>query len=138
MRDMTENDNWHLAGGHRVYFRRAGVGDPIVFLPNATLTGRLWEHQLGADQAHWVLPKPDRLAGHPPVCWIWGAANRLLPLEAARRQLEVLEPEEVHILAGCGYAAAWEAPKQVNQIIEGFLDRHAVPARGAAEAGWRP
>lgn len=31
--------------GHRVFYARDGAGDPIVFLLNATLTGRLWEHQ---------------------------------------------------------------------------------------------
>ena len=51
-----------------------------------------------------------------------------------RRQLDVLEPEEVHILEGCGYAAAWEASEQVNQIIERFLDRHGTDRHGTAKA----
>lgn len=42
------------------------------------------------------------------------------------RQLDVLRPDEVHVLEGRGYAAAWEAPDQVNRIIERFLDRHRL------------
>ncbi|MBI5105127.1 MAG: hypothetical protein HZB46_09130 [Solirubrobacterales bacterium] len=30
-----------LFEGHRAFSTREGAGDPIVFLPNATLTGRL-------------------------------------------------------------------------------------------------
>jgi pimeloyl-ACP methyl ester carboxylesterase len=80
------------------------------------------------DIANWVLPDWERVAGRPPICWIWGDSNRLLPLDAGRRQLDVLKPEEVHILEGCGYAAAWEVPEKVNAIIERFLERHRVLA----------
>ena len=292
MRDSTGNEHWFVFDGHRVFYRRAGTGDSIVFLPNATLTGHLWEHQvghfrathqvitvdlpgfgrsdrfetgttlalyvrwlerfvadlelapvvlvgncigslsalhyaarrpeavsalvllntltsevnraglgrladipnsrlqgppvrwymrhmprrqqerflyvrgqfgpigdatgeayrehtrrcfadpttrlayfdLGRDLANWVLPEPDPLAHLPPLCWIWGEANRLLPLETGRRQLEILRPEEVHILERCGYAAAWETPNEVNRIIEGFLARHGAARHGTAEA----
>ena len=33
--------------GHRVFSTREGAGDPIVFPPNTTLTGKPWEHQVG-------------------------------------------------------------------------------------------
>jgi hypothetical protein len=39
MHDSPDNENWFVFDGHRVFYRRLGVGDPIVFLPNATLTG---------------------------------------------------------------------------------------------------
>ena len=32
--------------GRRVWYQREGNGHPIVFLPNATLTSKLWEHQV--------------------------------------------------------------------------------------------
>jgi pimeloyl-ACP methyl ester carboxylesterase len=31
--------------GHKVFYERQGSGEPIVFLPNATLDGKLWEFQ---------------------------------------------------------------------------------------------
>ncbi len=99
---------------------------------------RLAYFDLGRDEANWALPQPSRLAGHPPLCWIWGDSNRLLPLQAGRRQLEVLRPEEVHILAGCGYAAAWESPEG------GQPDNRALPCsarttgHGQGGGGWRP
>lgn len=36
---------WFNFEGRRVFYTREGAGDPIVFLPNATLTGRLCERQ---------------------------------------------------------------------------------------------
>ena len=78
------------------------------------------------DIDNWVTPKLGELDGRPPICWIWGKDNRLLPLEAGQRQLDALKPDEVHILEGCGYAAAWEAPDRVNGIIERFLQHHRL------------
>lgn len=83
---------------------------------------------LGYDVENAVLPPSDRLGGLPPVCWIWGRANRLLPYEIGKRQLDVLHPDEVHVLKGRGYAAAWESPDEVNAIIERFLARRTAGA----------
>ena len=91
---------------------------------------------LGYDVENAVLPPADRLAQLPPVCWVWGEANRLLPYELGRRQLDVLQPEEVHVLPGRGYAVAWDSPDEINGIIERFLERHPASrdrdASGAA------
>lgn len=95
---------------------------------------RLAQLSLVPDIGNWVLPEASRFADHPPICWIWGESNRLLPLEAGKRQLEVLKPEESHILKGCGYAAAWEAPEEVNRIIETFLRRFASAPPSAQPA----
>ena len=80
-----------------------------------------------------MLPPPDALAGLPPVCWIWGKANRILPYDIGRRQLEQLHPEEVHVIEGRGYALAWDSPDEVNRIIAAFLARHRSPVAGLAE-----
>lgn len=45
MHDRPDNENWFVFDGHRVFYRRQGAGDPIVFLPNATFTGKRWERQ---------------------------------------------------------------------------------------------
>ena len=89
---------------------------------------------LGYDVDNAVLPPADQIAGLPPLCWVWGEANRLLPYDIGKRQLEVLEPDEVHVLKGRGYAAAWEAPAEVNRIIEAFLARHPAKARSDRRA----
>ena len=81
-----------------------------------------------------VLPPAEALAKAPPICWIWGDANKLLPYEVGKRQLAVLHPEEVHVLPGRGYAVAWEAPEIVNPIIESFLTRHAAEAKAHPKA----
>lgn len=82
---------------------------------------------LGYDVGNDVLPDAARLAGIAPVCWIWGEANRLLPYQIGKRQVDILRPEEVHVLAGRGYAAAWDDPGEVNAIIEAFLKKHPRP-----------
>lgn len=40
MPDLANGDRWFDFEGARVYFQRHGAGEAIVFLPNATLTGR--------------------------------------------------------------------------------------------------
>ena len=73
-----------------------------------------------------TLPPAEALAKAPPICWIWAEANKLLPYDVGRRQLDALHPEEVHVIPGRGYAVAWEAPEIVNPIIESFLTRHVA------------
>ena len=44
---------WFDFEGRRVWHERQGSGDPIVFLPNATLDGRLWERQVAHFKDHY-------------------------------------------------------------------------------------
>lgn len=81
------------------------------------------------------LPAAELLEQAPPICWVWADANRLLPFEVGRRQLDVLKPAEVHVIPGRGYAVAWEAPELVNPIIASFLDRHSVRTNAHLKAG---
>lgn len=91
---------------------------------------------LAYDVGNDVLAPASQLAGVPPICWIWGKANQLLPYEIGKHQLDVLHPEEVHVLPGRGYAAAWDDPGEVNAIIGAFLERHPRSAqRATAPAG---
>ena len=87
---------------------------------------------LGRDIESWVLPEWTAIPGRPPLCWIWGDANRLLPIEAAGGQVEILQPDEVHVLNDVGYVAAWEAPDEVNRIIERFLGHDATEHKAPA------
>ncbi|OGA70457.1 MAG: hypothetical protein A3G81_13790 [Betaproteobacteria bacterium RIFCSPLOWO2_12_FULL_65_14] len=45
MSEPPHGEGWFDLDGSRVFYRRRGAGEAIVFLPNATLTGRLWDHQ---------------------------------------------------------------------------------------------
>ena len=78
------------------------------------------------DIPNWQMPEPALEPGRPPICWIWGETNKLLPLEAAKPQLNALKPDEVHIIPGCGYAAAWESPDEITEIIARFLKREGI------------
>jgi pimeloyl-ACP methyl ester carboxylesterase len=79
---------------------------------------------LGFDPSNQGLPPGEKLAGLPPVCWIWGRDNKILPYEVGKRQLDVLKTDEVHVIDRRGYAVAWEAPDEINRIIDTFLNRH--------------
>ena len=47
---------WFNFEGHKVFYERQGAGEPIVFLPNATLDGKLWEFQAQQfKHTHYVL-----------------------------------------------------------------------------------
>jgi hypothetical protein len=70
-----------------------------------------------------------------PFDRIWGESNRLLPLDAGKRQLHVLKPDEVHILKGCGYAAAWESPYEVNRNENVGHARELAKPRGRSALG---
>ena len=87
---------------------------------------------LGYDGSNEGLPPADELTGLPPVCWIWGRDNRILPYEVGKRQPEILKPEEVHVIDGRGYAVAWDTPDEINTIIERFLARHPLSTSTAA------
>ena len=39
--ESASNEYWFPFEGHRVFYTREGAGDTILFLPNATLTGKL-------------------------------------------------------------------------------------------------
>jgi pimeloyl-ACP methyl ester carboxylesterase len=103
---------------------REVFGDPrnrLVFL------------QLGYASDSYVLPDPDRLSGLPPVCWLWGEQNRILPLEVGQRMAQTVGPTEEHVVQGAGHALARERPDEVNRIIDQFLARHD-PDRGGTAA----
>ena len=99
-----------------------------AFARFAEVDTRLNLVRLGYTGDSCTLPSIELLAQAPPICWIWGEDNRLLPYEVGERQLDALKPEEVHVIPGRGYAVAWDAPEDVNPIIESFLRSH-VPSR---------
>lgn len=75
--------------------------------------------RLGYTDETAVLPSAEQLVDRPPICRVWGKANRLLPYEVGKKQLDILTPEEVHVIEGRGYAVAWDAPDRSTRSSRG-------------------
>ena len=87
----------------------------------------LTELSMGEHNATYAAPDSAPPPGFPPVCSIWGAADRILPAAAGRAFCDALGPDERHVLEGAGHMTPLERPDKVNAIIESFL-RRFVPA----------
>ena len=62
----------------------------------------------------------DRLAELQfPLLVVWGAEDRILPAEHARR---VPESADVHVLEGSGHSPHMEAPGDVNRLMQLTLE----------------
>lgn len=119
---------------------------------------RLWESLV--DEAHWAVPdvvldelirkgregalvrlsvenlQPylmDRRLGEfpTPVDVLWGEADRLLPLEYARKLHAGLPAARLTTIARCGHVPQVECPDRFNALLGGVLDM-PPPARSAA------
>lgn len=63
-----------------------------------------------------------RLAGTGlPVMLIWGAGDRLLPLERAREAHRLLPGSRLEVIDGAGHAPQAERPDAFNRSLEDFL-----------------
>lgn len=90
---------------------------------------------MGQHTTSFTGPRPDKPDGFPPVCSVWGAANRILPLSAGQAFTAALDPDEAHVIDGVGHMAPLERPDELSAIIDAFLARHVArvtaDARGA-------
>lgn len=67
----------------------------------------------------------DRLAElQVPLLVVWGAEDRILPAEHARR---VPESADVHVLEGSGHSPHMEAPGDVNRLMQLTLQSKEIP-----------
>ncbi len=57
-----------------------------------------------------------------PVLLIWGQDDRTLPLEQSRGILSAVPRAEFHLIENCGHIPHYEKPKEVNPIIQQFLN----------------
>ncbi|MBV9427097.1 MAG: alpha/beta fold hydrolase [Bradyrhizobiaceae bacterium] len=63
---------------------------------------------------------------------VWGARDRILPPQVARRFHAAFRNAELNILPDCGHLPHEEAPDRVNALIREFLSRDQVQQRRAA------
>jgi pimeloyl-ACP methyl ester carboxylesterase len=88
---------------------------------------------MGQHTSSFAGPRASRPDGFPPVCSVWGAANRILPLSAGQAFNAALGPDEAHVIDGAGHMAPLERPDELNAIIDAFLARHVARASADAE-----
>jgi pimeloyl-ACP methyl ester carboxylesterase len=69
----------------------------------------------------------DRLE-HPTLL-IWGADDRLMPLETVRRAAALLPGGQLAVLDGCGHMPLIENPGEVISLIETFVTRRRARVR---------
>jgi pimeloyl-ACP methyl ester carboxylesterase len=60
-----------------------------------------------------------------PTCIIVGESDLLKGPRYASILKDAIPGSELHVLPGAGHASCWEKPQEFNQIILGFLARHA-------------
>lgn len=59
--------------------------------------------------------------GFPPVHIIWGASNKVLPLERGREFSEHLRSQSFDVIEGGGHLVMREQPEQVNRRIDALM-----------------
>jgi 4,5:9,10-diseco-3-hydroxy-5,9,17-trioxoandrosta-1(10),2-diene-4-oate hydrolase len=58
-----------------------------------------------------------------PTLLIWGAEDRVLPLDMAFIYLKRMQNADMHIFSKCGHWAQWERPAEFNELVANFLAR---------------
>ncbi len=59
-------------------------------------------------------------ADFPPVCTVWGEANRVLSAQAGRALNQRLRPVREEWFASCGHLLMMEQPGRLAEVIRGF------------------
>ena len=73
------------------------------------------------------------LARTMPTLIVWGANDRIIPVDQGQRALELLDDGELVVIAGAGHAPHRSHPQRFADVVTDFLHRHAVictPATG--------
>jgi pimeloyl-ACP methyl ester carboxylesterase len=69
---------------------------------------------------------------HQPACLIWGNNDIITPPFVGKEFQKLIPNSELHFIDKCGHAPMMEVPAEFNQILEGFLTKHAVPVVAGA------
>ena len=59
-----------------------------------------------------------------PTLIIWGAEDRVLPLDAGFILRRLIPNADMHIFAKCGHWAQWERPDEFNALVNQFVNRY--------------
>ena len=59
-----------------------------------------------------------------PTLILWGASDRLIPVEHGRRYQELIPGAELHVIPEAGHAVLREQPERGAQVITDFVARH--------------
>lgn len=57
-----------------------------------------------------------------PTLIIWGAEDRILPLDAGFILRKLIPNADMHIFSKCGHWAQWERPDEFNAIVDQFIN----------------
>jgi pimeloyl-ACP methyl ester carboxylesterase len=71
--------------------------------------------------------RPDHF---PPLLFLWGQSNRILPVTAGLQLQRRLRPDQACIIPQAGHLLMRERPSQINRLIADFIGAHpaAKPA----------
>ena len=58
-----------------------------------------------------------------PTLLLWGAHDRVFPLEVGKQVQTILPTAEWHIISEAGHLPQWEQPQVVNSLILSFLEK---------------
>ena len=71
----------------------------------------------------------DKLANFPvSVDLVWGASDRLLPLDYAKKLQSRLPQSTLTVIERCGHAPQLECPHKLSQVLLQLLAAHRAPA----------
>lgn len=88
------------------------------------------------DMSNYLLD--GQLASFPlPVDLIWGASDRLVPLDYAKTLQSQLPRSTLTVIAGCGHAPQLERPHKLTQVVLQVLASHSTPASATVRSGFR-
>jgi pimeloyl-ACP methyl ester carboxylesterase len=63
-----------------------------------------------------------------PTCLIWGQNDTVTPPFVGEEFNKRIPNSELHFIDKCGHAPMMEVPIEFNRILDGFLQKVAVPA----------
>lgn len=113
------------------------ITDLLVF-DRASITPDLLEERLRLCRLPETMANPPlrSLMAHPkdalwsqgvekiasPTLIIWGADDRVIPLDAGFILRKLIPNADMHIFSKCGHWAQWERPDEFNSLVDNFVN----------------
>lgn len=108
------------------------VVDDLIRLSNQGPISRLYA--AGAEDISRYLLDDQLASFEKPVDLIWGASDRLVPLDYAKGLQAQLPHSTLTVIARCGHGPQIERPRKLAQILLQILAADACPAPSGAES----